>query len=127
MPKSWFKIILTVLLVIGASTCSAQNFKFVDAEDTTGYYVDMDTIDTEGAEIIDATIAVVKAQQNKMYTYKMRINHKERTYQILSSQIVEYNTKLVLESNDQARPFRPYSAKSQMSELIEFILNGDER
>ena len=108
------------------SVCSAENFKFVDAEGNTGYYVDMDTIKIESQESIAASIAVVKANLNKMYVYNVRINHKNQTYQIVSSEILEYDTRNKLESNNRSRPFRPYSPKSEMSELINFVLYGGD-
>ena len=122
-------IILAIAMLIPASSwsaCFAENFQFVDAEDTTGYYVDIDSVEIESPEFVKTKIAVVKANLNKMYVYNVRINHKEKTYQIISSQIFEYDTRTVLESNDKSRPFRPYAAKSEMSELIKFILYGDD-
>ena len=114
-----------MVLSISANSCFAENFQFVDAEDTTGYYVDIDSVKVESPEFVSATIAVVKANLNKMYKYDLRINHKDQTYQIVSSQILEYDSRSVLETNKRNRPFRPYAAKSEMSELINFILYGD--
>ena len=119
-------IFVMSLLIPVSSTCFAENFKFVDAEDSTGYYVDMDAVKIESQEIVDASIAVVKANLNKMYIYDVRINHKEQTYQIVSSQILDYDTRNLLESNNRRRPFRPYATKSEMSELIDFILHGGD-
>ena len=122
-------IIIAIALLIPASSwsaCSAENFQFVDAEDTTGYYVDIDNVEIESPEFVKAKIAVVKANLNKMYVYNVRINHKEQTYQIISSQILEYDTRSILETNNRSRPFRPYAAKSEMSELINFILHGGD-
>ena len=119
-------VITMVVLISASTTCSAENFKFVDAEDSTGYYVDMETVKIESQEIVAATIAVVKANLNKMYTYNVRINHKDQTYQIVSSKILEYDTRNILESNNRSRSFRPYASKSEMSELINFILHGGD-
>ena len=131
MQRKFSGIILTVILTIAilvpiCSTCAAQEFTFVDAEDLTGYYVDKETIKIEGAEFITATIAVVRADMNKMYVYNLKINHKNQTYQILSSKILEYDTRRLIETNDRSRPYRPYAAKSEMSELIKYILYGED-
>ena len=106
--------------------CAAQEFTFVDANDLTGYYVDKETIKIESSEFITATIAVIRADMNKMYVYNLRINHKNQTYQIISSKIFEYDTRRLIESNDRSRPYRPYAAKSEMSELIKYILYGED-
>ena len=106
--------------------CAAQEFTFVDANDLTGYYVDKETIKIESSESITATIAVVRADMNKMYVYNLRINHKNQTYQIMSSKILEYDTRRIIETNDRSRPYRPYAARSEMSELINYILYGED-
>ena len=106
--------------------CAAQEFTFVDANDLTGYYVDKETIKIESSESITATIAVVRADMNKMYVYNLRINHKNHAYQIMSSKILEYDTRRIIETNDRSRPYRPYAARSEMSELINYILYGED-
>ena len=123
-------VLMAALLIFSTgdnwSVCFAENFQFVDAEDTTGYYVDIDSVEIESPELLKTRIAVVKANLNKMYIYNVRINHKDHNYQIVSSRILEYDTRTILESNDKSRPFRPYAAKSEMSEVVNFILYGDE-
>ena len=119
-------IIAVVLMMSMSSICVAQEFTFVDAEDKTGYYVDKETIKIESSEFITATIAVIRADMNKMYVYNLRINHKDQTYQIISSKILEYDTRRLIESNDRSRPYRPYAARSEMSVLIKYILYGED-
>ena len=119
------KIIILLLMMMNMSVVNAE-YRFVDADDDTetGYYVDMGTVRVENGSI-RGKIAVVKANLNKMYVYEVKINYGEREYQIEKSEILEYNTKRVIESNDKVRGYRPYSAKSQMSELVEYILHGE--
>ena len=123
---SKFLFVMMINLALFSSMCFAQEFTFVDAENTTGYYVDKTTIKIESPEFITTTIAVVRADMNKMYVYNLRINHKNQTYQIMSSKTFEYDTRDLLESNDKSRPYRPYAPKSEMSELIKFILYGED-
>ena len=125
--KFIFKIMLAAaVMFMMTPICQAENFKFVDAVDKTGYYVDIDSVQVETSSTLVTTIAVVKAQMNKMYVYHIRVNHGNQSYQILNSKILDYETREVLESNDKARPYRPYSAKSEMSEVVDFILHGGE-
>ena len=126
--KNIFSVLATTLLV-GAmmmSKCSAEDFQFVDAEGNTGYYVDMDSVENESRDILFARIAVKKAGANRMFIYDVRFNHYDRAYQIVSSQTIEYETQNVLESTDEARAFRAYSPNSEMSELIQFIMEGGD-
>ena len=118
--------LLILIFILMTSKCSAQDFKFVDAEDSTGYYVDMDTVKIENKESVLVTVAIVKANMNKMYVYDMRINHREKKYQLLSSKTLDYDTKNLLDSSNKSRPYKSYATKSKMSELIHFILEGGD-
>ena len=127
--KIFRSALITLLALITMMTlpvCSAENFVFVDAEDTTGYYVDKDSVKVESQESIKVTIAIIKAKSNKMYIYSVQINPENHTYQIFSSKILEYDTRNVLEINDNPRILKTYSLKSKMAELVDFILNGDD-
>ena len=128
MPKIFSRSLLIFLIYafMSVSVCFGEDWVFVDADEDTGYYVDMDTINIEGKDFINATIAIVKANSNRMYLYNVKINHRDNSYQINSSKILEYDTKNLLESNDQRRPFRAYSPNSEMSELVRFILEGGD-
>ena len=126
MQKIFSLFLFVATLTLYSSMCFAQEFTFVDADDVTGYYVDRETIKIESSEFITTTIAVVRADMNKMYVYNLRINYKNQTYQIVSSKTFEYDTRDLLETNNKSRPFRPYASKSEMSELIRYILYGDD-
>ena len=123
---SRFLLVTIICLTSFLSICSAQEFTFVDAENTTGYYIDKETIKIESSGFITTTIAVVRADMNKMYVYNLRINHNNQTYQIVSSKTFEYDTRDLLDTNDKSRPYRPYAPKSEMSELINYILYGED-
>lgn len=128
MPKIFSRSLLIFLIYafMSVSLCFGEDLVFVDADEDTGYYVAMDAVNIESKDFINATIAIVKANSNRMYLYNVKINHRDNSYQINSSKILEYDTKNLLESNDQRRPFRPYSPNSEMSELVRFILEGGD-
>lgn len=120
---------LIAFMIVGAlnfSSCHADDFQFVDADGVTGYYVDMDSVENESRSIISARIAVVKADANRMFVYNVRFNHVERTYRIIASQTLEYDSKNILETNNTPRAARAYASGSEMSELIDFIMYGGD-
>ena len=121
-----FSAFIALLIVGTLNICRAEDFQFVDAADTTGYYVDMDSVEKESRSTIFARVAVVKADANRMFVYDVRFNHLERTYQIIASQTIEYDSKNILETNNTPRDARAYASGSEMSELIEFILYGGD-
>lgn len=123
-----FSAIIAFMLVgaLNLKPCAAEDFQFVDADGVTGYYVDMDSVENESRSIIFARIAVVKADANRMLVYDIRFNHVERTYKVIASQTIEYDSKDILEVNNTPRAARAYASGSEMSELIDFIMYGGD-
>ena len=119
-----FLLILAIIFLSG-STCAAEDLKFIDAMEDTGYYYDADSVHSESDTVFNVKMAVIKANFNRMYTYDVKINHASRTYEILSSQILSYDTRAVLEVNNSRRPPQRYSDKSEMGQMVRLILYGD--
>ena len=119
-----FFLILATIFILGNSTCAAENLQFIDAMDDTGYYYDADSIRSESGNVFFVQMAVIKASLNRMYTYDVRINHANRTYEILASQILSYDTRAVLDTNSKRRAPQGYSEKSEMGQMVRLILHG---
>ena len=119
-----FFLILATIFILGNSTCAAENLQFIDAMDDTGYYYDADSIRSESGSVFFVQMAVIKASLNRMYTYDVRINHANRTYEILASQILSYDTRAVLDTNSKRRAPQGYSEKSEMGQMVRLILHG---
>ena len=120
-----FLAICAAIFILSTSTGAAENLKFIDAMDDTGYYYDADSVKTESDGIFTVQMAVIKASLNRMYAYDVRITHTNRTYEILSSKILSYDTRAVLEVNDSRRPPQRYSDKSEMGQMVHLILHGE--
>ena len=86
-----FFLILSAILILNVANRSAEDLKFIDALDDTGYYYDADTVKIEGENILSVKMAVIKASLNRMYTYDLKINRANRKYEILSSCTHSYN------------------------------------
>lgn len=120
-----FLLILTTIILMSGANCSAENLKFIDAMDDTGYYYDADSVKEESSSVFLVRMAVIKANFNRMYTYDVRITHASRIYEILSSKIFSYDTRAELEANNSRRPPQRYSDKSEMGQMVRLILYGD--
>ena len=118
-------LICAAIFILSGSICAAENLKFIDAMDDTGYYYDADSVKSESDEIFSVQMAVIKANLNRMYSYEVRITPASRTYEILSSRILSYDTRAVLETNNSRRPPQRYSDKSEMGQMVRLILYGD--
>ena len=122
--KKFFALFAMIFILNGA-TCAAENLKFIDAMGDTGYYYDADSVSNESDDVLRVQMAVIKANFNRMYTYDVRIIPASRTYEILSSKILSYDTRAVLEFDNSRRPPQRYSDKSEMGQMVKLILYGD--
>lgn len=122
---------LAAACLLGLSPlAAAEDMRFVDAEGFTGYYVDVSSIafgtgdipqDTAPEDIVEAQVAVVKADRNRRYLYQMRFNRRQETYEIYSSEVQAYDTKEVLEKSNLGRLPRHYGFSSPMNGIVNFI------
>lgn len=120
-----FLLVITTIILMSGATCAAEDLKFIDAMDDTGYYYDADSVKIESPSVLTVRMAVIKANFNRMYTYNVRITHTSRIYEILSSKILSYDTRAELESNNKRRPPQRYSDKSEMGQMVHLILYGE--
>lgn len=120
-----FLLILSTIIFLSGSSCAAEDLKFIDAMDDTGYYYDADSVQTLSDEVFRVQMAVVKASLNQMYTYDVLITHTYNTYEILSSRVLSYDTRAVLEVNNNRRPPQKYSNRSEMGQMVRLILYGN--
>ena len=120
--------VLALLLVLAGSTrCGAEDMRFVDSSGSTGYYVDLDSVARGEGPLLSARIAVIKADRNRAYRYSMQFNTEQATYRILSSQVLAYDTKEVLETGGQQDEERHYGSMSMMHEIVAYILHPELR
>ena len=116
-------LVLLAACLLWASSCFASDMRFVDANGYTGYYVDASSVSYESVAACDATIAVIKADRNRMFCYTMHFDRGRGVYQILSSQVLRYDTKEVLSEGGAEKAVHPYGIYSPMKEMVDFIYN----
>ena len=108
----------TALCLFG-SVCFAvdlddRDLEFVDARDGTGYYVDVYSLNFISDHEVNACVAMVKARTNRMFLYTMYFDTAKATYQILTSQVMRYDTKEQIGGSDQPLPASGYGISSPM-------------
>jgi hypothetical protein len=121
MLRQMVGLVLGALLLLSAEVCSAEDMRFVDANDYTGYYVDAGSVNYESTAACNAVIAVIKADRNRMFRYTMHFDRGNATYQILSSEVLAYDTKTVLSKSGADGVLRPYAVSSPMRRIVDFI------
>lgn len=122
------------LWLMAMSTAFAmENMEFVDAMGPTGYYVDTSSITYDKTvelqpdntkktyELVRARVAVIKARTNRCYTYFMEFNKEKMVYRILSCKVQAYDTKALIEENEDVSPELPFVETSPMQTVVDFI------
>lgn len=102
------------------------DFVFVDAENNTGYYVDLNEQCFRNATEVTARVQIVKADRKQLYLYTVYFNRRRQIYQVLRSVIADYDSKLIIGGTD--KPMRPvfYEPTSMMGIVAEFIFNPSQ-
>ena len=125
-------MLLLLLFALSSACLAAEDMQFVDADGATGYYVDVNSIaystvsegENENAvsyEVVNARVAVIKANINRRFVYLMQFNKSKGTYQIMASKVQAYDTKEIVETRDVPNPALPYSETSPMHTIVDFI------
>ena len=114
-------LLAVTLFIVGMGHCAAEDMRFVDAEDDTGYYVDAASIVRVSDTERDAVIAVVKAAENRRYVYRTRLNPHMGTYQFVSAQVEVYDTKEVLRTTQGMNMPQKYTPASPLRSIADFI------
>ena len=114
-------LLAVTLFIAGMGHCAAEDMRFVDAEDDTGYYVDAASIVRVSDTERDAVIAVVKATENRRYVYRTRLNPHMGTYQFVSAQVEVYDTREVLRTTQGMNMPQKYTPASPLRSIADFI------
>ena len=113
------------------SVCNAaEDMRFVDAEDDTGYYVDAATVVRVSDTERDAVVAVIKAAENRLYLYHTRFNRQAGTYRIFDVQVEVYDTKEILrtmQGMDAPQQYTPASPLRSIADFIEELLTKKQQ
>lgn len=124
MPaRALWAAVCIALLVIGgkAEAFSDDGWRFVDARGTTGYYVDTWEISVDSDHEYTAVVLIIKAEKDLLYRYRIHFDYEKRTYQILSSTTMSYETREVKTSSDTPLEPEPYQPGSPMQAIVDYI------
>ncbi|BEU88568.1 hypothetical protein TAMA11512_20320 [Selenomonas sp. TAMA-11512] len=110
------------MAVSGTAAASDEDgWRFVDARGTTGYYVDTWKISIDSDHEYTAVVLIIKAKEDLLYRYRIHFDYAKRTYQILSSKTMSYETREVKSSSDTPLPPEPYQPGSPMQAIVDYI------
>ena len=100
---------------------SDMDLRFVDAQGSTGYYVDMNSVQIKNMNEATARVEIVKADSNCLYLYTIAFDRGKKTYQILDSIVAAYDTKEKTGGSSQPLKAQSYAKGSAMATVAEYI------
>ena len=129
MKKIFYTVPMAfVFMLFLSAVCFAEklefpdaDFVFVDARNTTGYYVDMNSVNFIGNSEVDARVEIVKAAENRFFVYSIHFNREKRTYQIIDSLNGQYDTKEKTGGSMVPLQVTGYAAGSPMECIVDYI------
>lgn len=111
-----------VLLCTGAQSALAKADRyFVDYENNTGYYVDVNSIGTSDHEVV-CDLYLVKLHGGYMYRYQAHFDTLECSYEYQNAKIYDYETKKLISSIDFLQPKQSYAKNDMLKQVVEFAL-----
>ena len=100
---------------------SDMDLRFVDAQGSTGYYIDMNAVTIASDNEVTARVEIVRADANCLYLYTIAFDREKRTYQILDSVAAAYDTKEQTGGSTRPAKAQPYAEGSAMETVAEYI------
>lgn len=122
--KIFFSVIFTTIIFFSFTKCSAEDLRFIDATGDTGYYVDASTIRVESDSVFYVDFDIIRANINQMEVINLKINHWEKTYQVMSIRTLSYDERTELKSDNKYRNPSSYAEKSVIGDIVRFVLTG---
>lgn len=115
-----------VAVILSAATCSAEDFKFLDAEGDDGYFFDADTLRVESDAVFSVDMVIIRLNENQMDVIDLQINHRDKTYVIRSTRTLSYDERTEIRADRTPRPAHGYSDKSMMGDLVRIAIYGGD-
>ena len=124
MLKKIFMLAMFGIIFLSFNASSAEDLKFIDASGDTGYYVDLDSVRRENAEVFFVDFIVIRENKNEMAVANLKINHRQKTYITQSTKTLSYDERTELKTEAGNNIVHHYSEKSLMNETVQIILNS---
>ena len=115
--------IVAGLLGLAGQDCLAKvkvDRYFVDAQNNTGYYIDVNSIEVVSDHEILVDMYLVKCRERYMYAYRTRFNTEELSYQYLNTRIYNYETKKLSAKSQKPLPELTYKKSQILQEVLAF-------
>ena len=95
---------------------------FVDYENNTGYYVDVNSIDLPSDHEIELDLYLVKLHGGYMYRYRAYFDTEEGSYQYRQARVYNYETKKLVTGTAFLQDKLSYHKSRMLEQVVDFAL-----
>ena len=94
---------------------------FIDANGDTGYYVYMDNVKRPGYYEIVADIAIIKADEDRIFIYETYFDTYHNYCRFQTSKVYQYSDKKMLMGSNIPQDLRSYTSTSPMKAIADYL------
>lgn len=95
---------------------------FVDYENNTGYYVDVNSIDMPSEHELELDLYLVKLHGGYMYRYRAYFDTEEGSYQYRQARVYNYETKKLVTGTAFLQDKLSYHKSRMLEQVVDFAL-----
>ena len=96
---------------------------FVDYENNTGYYVDVNSISMPSDHELELDLYLVKLHGGYMYRYRAYFDTEEGSYQYRQARVYNYETKKLMTGTAFLQDKLSYHRSPMLEQVVDFALN----
>lgn len=115
--------LLACLGQLGGTAEAKADRYFVDYEQNTGYYVDVNSIELPSEHEVELDLYLIKLHSKYMYRYRAHFDTEEISYEYQNAKIYNYETKELMTGSNMAQAKLSYSKNQMLQEVIDFALD----
>lgn len=122
-------IIACLCLVVGISQqadAKADRY-FVDYDNNTGYYVDVNSIDIPSEHELELDLYLVKLHGGYMYRYRAYFDTEEGSYQYRQAKVYNYETKKLMLGTEFVQGKLSYHRSPMLEQVVDFAIEWKKR
>ena len=93
---------------------------FVDSQNNTGYYIDVNSITMVGEQELQVDLYLVKSREGYMYVYRTNFDLTQQSYQYVHTKIYRYDSKSLIAENNRQLPPLTYKNSPILLDVVAF-------
>ncbi len=117
-------VFCTIMVLSSVGYANDRERIFIDANGDTGYYVYMDNVKRPSYYEIVADIAIIKADENRLFLYETYFDTYHNYCRFQTSKVYQYSDKKMLMGSNTPQDLREYTSTSPMKAIADYLVEN---